>query len=141
MGRGNAANMAINTFHGACIKIPYLTSGPVAHATGLVGAWTTMLNCFQFLLVMHRGGSYHFPKALAAKHHFATHLPDDIEGLESVVKPVRSAITSMHRLHAKHIEKICAKVSTVISYLVVKTNKASAQGFGDWVCEAIAGGR
>ena len=85
MGRGSAASMAINIFHGACIKVPYLTSGPVAHATGLVGAWTTMLNCFQFLLVMHRGGSYHLPKALATKHHLATHLPDDIEGLESVV--------------------------------------------------------
>ena len=140
MGRGSAANLAINKFHGACIKVPYLTSGPVAHATGLVGAWTTMLNCFQFSLVMHRGGIYHFPKALAAKHHLATHLPDDIEGLESVVKPVRSAIKSLHRLHAKHIEKICAKASTVISYLSVKKNKASAQGFADWVCEGIAGG-
>ena len=88
---------------------------------------------------MHRGGSYHFPKALVAKHHLATHLPDDIEGLESVVKPVRSAIKSLHRLHAKHLEKICAKVSTVISYPIVKKNNASVQGFGDWVCEAIAG--
>ena len=56
------------------------------------------------------------------------------------MKPVRSAIKSLRRLHAKHIEKICAKVGTVMSYLIVKNNKASAQGFGDWVCEAIAGG-
>ena len=132
--------MAINAFHGVCIKVPYLTSGPVAHATGLVGLWITMLNCFQFLLVMHRRGSYHYPKAQAAKQHLATNLPEDIEGLESVVKPVRSAIKSLHRLHTKRLEKICAKVSTVISYLIVKKNKASAQGFGDWVCEAIAGG-
>jgi len=84
---------------------------------------------------MHRRGSYHYPKAQAAKQHLATNLPEDIEGLESVVKPVRSAIKSLHRLHAKHLEKTCAKVSTVISYLIVKKNKASAQGFGDWVCE------
>ena len=44
MGRGGAANLAVNAFHGACIKVPYLTSGPVAHATGLVGQWTTMQN-------------------------------------------------------------------------------------------------
>ena len=56
MGRGGAANIAVNTFHGACIKVPYLTSGPVAHATGLVGQWTIMQNCIQFLLVMHRMG-------------------------------------------------------------------------------------
>ena len=115
MGRGGAANLAINAFHGACIKVPYLTPGQVAHATGLVGQWTTMQNWFQFLLVMHRRGIYHYPKAQAAKQHLATNLPEDIEGLESVVKPVRSAIRSLHRLHAKHLGNNCAKVSTVIS--------------------------
>jgi len=46
----------------------------------------------------------------------------------------------LHNLNVKHLEKISAKVSTVIASLIVKKNKASAQGFGDWVHEALAGG-
>ena len=74
-------------------------------------------------------GIYHYPKAQAAKQHLATSLPEDIEGLESVVKPVRSAIRSLHRLHAKHLEKISAKVSTAISYLIVKKKQGIGTGF------------
>ena len=130
MGRGGAVGIAINAFHGACIQVPYLTAGPVAHATGLVGQWTTIQNCLQFLMIMHRRGIYHEAGALAAKQYLARHVPEDIEDLELVVRRIRKALRSLHHLNAGHLEKISAKVSTVTASLVVK--KTHSIGPGIW---------
>ena len=140
MGRGGAANLAINAFNGACSKVPYLTSGPVAHATGLVGQWTTIQNCLQFLVIMHRRNRYQDGSTKAAKQHLVRHLPEDIEDLELVVRPIRKALRSMHYLNAKHLANISGKVAFIIGHLIKKKNYASTQGFGDWVHEALAGG-
>ena len=89
---------------------------------------------------MQNGEVFHAPKARAAKYHLAICTPEMIVSMETEVRAVRKAIRSIARFKVQHFNLVCTKVRKVIEHLMTKKQAASSQGFGEWVCQAIAKG-